>query len=591
MINIDEIRLYLVEHDIKSGRPLTAKKHKHIRDALISETRFLDEYYGGVAMTVRFEYVLGGMSDIPKCKYINCKKYTSADKSGFGVFCSYKCNADHRSIKLSARSMESDPDYFVRRNEKSKKKFQQRAKDAGYVNWEEYTHSSMFPDIVDKRRQTHLKNSGHTNNMKSPDGIQKWKDVFEEKYGVSNPMHVEEFNKKSNWCYMNDCWKVQTDEFLERSRESTLERYGVTNPMHSPHIVEKVRKSNMSRYDRISPNQQRITSESLDILGDKEKLNKLMEDNFMEEVATQLGVHRSSIQRACAIFEIPVKKSQSMQENSVADYVESLGFTVDRGVYFKSIKREADILIEDKKLIIEYNGVYWHCEDFKNPSYHQQKTKNLHDLGYSVINIWEDDWVDPQKNIILKNKIKAKLGVPDARIFARKCEVSFIGRNDVVDFFNNNHIQGHVDGSYYIGLLFNDHLVACMTMKRSKDNVYDLSRFATSQSVIGGASRCLAYFKRNVEWSEIFTFASLDYSSGDVYERVGFTKQHTTDPNMWYMKRGEWVRLGRRRFTKSKLPNILEVYDPNISETDNMRNNGYVRIFDCGSIKYSMINE
>jgi hypothetical protein len=39
-------------------------------------------------------------------------------------------------------------------------------------------------------------------------------------------------------------------------------------------------------------------------------------------------------------------------------------------------------------------------------------------------------------------------------------------------------------------------------------------------------------------------------------------------------------------FQKHKLEKLLKIYNPSLSEWENMKNNGYDRIWDCGHGKY-----
>ena len=60
---------------------------------------------------------------------------------------------------------------------------------------------------------------------------------------------------------------------------------------------------------------------------------------------------------------------------------------------------ELDIVIPEKKIAIEFNGIYWH----KNKKgYHNMKSTRCEKIGYRLIHIWEDEW--REKN----NEIKGK---------------------------------------------------------------------------------------------------------------------------------------------------------------------------------------
>ncbi len=51
------------------------------------------------------------------------------------------------------------------------------------------------------------------------------------------------------------------------------------------------------------------------------------------------------------------------------------------------------------------------------------------------------------------------------------------------------------------------------------------------------------------------------------------------------MKNGK--RFSRLQFQKHKLKNILENFDPNLTEWENMQLNGFDRIWDCGNLVFS----
>ena len=60
---------------------------------------------------------------------------------------------------------------------------------------------------------------------------------------------------------------------------------------------------------------------------------------------------------------------------------------------------ELDIVIPKIKLAIEYNGLFWHSASFKNENYHLNKTELCESLGYRLIHIWEDEWLNNKKEI------------------------------------------------------------------------------------------------------------------------------------------------------------------------------------------------
>lgn len=69
---------------------------------------------------------------------------------------------------------------------------------------------------------------------------------------------------------------------------------------------------------------------------------------------------------------------------------------------------ELDIVIPDRKLAIEFNGIYFHSIEAGTPlKYHLMKTERCEAKGYRLIHIFEDEWNDETKEklrLIFENK-------------------------------------------------------------------------------------------------------------------------------------------------------------------------------------------
>jgi hypothetical protein len=75
-----------------------------------------------------------------------------------------------------------------------------------------------------------------------------------------------------------------------------------------------------------------------------------------------------------------------------------------------------------------------------------------------------------------------------------------------------------------------------------------------------------------------------------MYENLGFKLTHYSNPNYVYVKAGKITQItelfSRQKFQKHKLSKLLEIYDENLSEWENMQLNGYDRYWDCGNAVY-----
>ena len=279
-------------------------------------------------------------------------------------------------------------------------------------------------------------------------------------------------------------------------------------------------------------------------------------------------------------------------EEELREYIASLG--IECQYNDKSVipsKLELDIYIPSQSLAIELNGLYFHSELSGNKSklYHLNKTEECEKLGIQLLHIFEDEWRD--KKDIWKSVIRQKLKMTSVRIFARKCEIREVSLAEASKFLNENHLQGYGVSKNRYGLYYNDELVSILTICKSrfdKSIDYEISRFANKLNhvVVGGFSKLLTYFIKTLHPTTIVTYADRRISTGDVYRKFGMVECPITAPNYTYFKKQSPKRFSRMEFQKHKLSKKLSIFDANKTEWDNMIDNGYDRIWDCGNRKF-----
>ena len=68
---------------------------------------------------------------------------------------------------------------------------------------------------------------------------------------------------------------------------------------------------------------------------------------------------------------------------------------------------------------------------------------------------------------------------------------------------------------------------------------------------------------------------------------LGFIFKGVTSSNYHYFNNNDTMSLySRMKFQKHKLSNLLESFDVKLTEWENMTNNGYNRIWDCGQTRW-----
>lgn len=281
----------------------------------------------------------------------------------------------------------------------------------------------------------------------------------------------------------------------------------------------------------------------------------------------------------------------SYKEQEVAAFVKSL--SVDVITNSKSIignGKELDIYIPSKNLAIEYNGLYWHSDAYVSNDYHLVKTEKCKEKGVRLIHIFEDEWLT--KPEIVKSRLRNILGCNEVKIFARKCVVKELSNKEVRSFLNGNHIQGHVNAKVSLGLFYNDELVSAMTFsslrknlgQTAKEDSYELLRFCNklNTSVVGGASKLLSFFEKRFKPKMVISYADRRWSEGELYTSLGFEFEHLSQPNYFYVRGNQ--RENRFKYRKSEL--VKQGHDPSKSERVIMGELGYVRIYDCGAMRF-----
>jgi len=258
---------------------------------------------------------------------------------------------------------------------------------------------------------------------------------------------------------------------------------------------------------------------------------------------------------------------------------------------------EIDIYLPELKLAIEFNGIKWHSElSGKKRNYHLHKTNECLKQNIHLIHIFEDEW--KYKQDIIKSKLLNVINSTPTKIYARKCIILPVNNINKNIFLNQTHIQGEDKSSIKFGLYNNNELVSIITFgnlrkitgNNSQSGVYELIRFSSklNTNVVGAFSKLLKHFIKIHTPTKIISYADRRYSLGKLYLNNGFTFIKNTPPNYWYMKNYN-KREHRYSYRKSELSKKLDKYNPKISEWENMKNNKFDRIWDCGSKKYELI--
>ena len=308
------------------------------------------------------------------------------------------------------------------------------------------------------------------------------------------------------------------------------------------------------------------------------------------DIARELNIYYSTVASYCVGHGFPIRRrsNYSLMEIEIKEYVESLGLLCESSNWTILKSKEIDLYIPSKKIAIEINGLYWHSFNPANFSHeddsrHLNKTKEAASKGISLIHI--TDWEWKNKNDIVKSILKSKLGVCD-KVYARQTKVKSLTTDIARQFFDDNHLQGYMPSTYYLGLYKDESLVMAISAGRNrfaKDNSVELHRMASIKylTVVGGGSKLIKALKILINNNTLISYCDRSKSNGRGYLAMGFTLLRTTSPGYFWTDGNEI--LSRYKCTKQKLSKWLKTYDSSLSESENMFNAKYRRYWDCGN--------
>jgi len=485
------------------------------------------------------------------------------------------------------------------------------------------TNPMMLDEVKEKRKNTNIARYGTDKPFLLPEIQEKYKATCRIKFGVDFPSQSEgiRIKQKEAWVkYKNN--HPLSDNLIRKKRETTLfDKFGVKHPILHPEIKKKIEQTNLKIYgcpnaasssivtEKISQklnssetkekiiqtnlerygvpyyNQKNI-KEALLILEDSNKATEIITTLGMTGAAQFLNVSIDTIRKYVLMHEITIQKRISDFEIQVANFLAGL---LPNSQIVKNdrtlIGKELDIYIPDYNIAIECNGLYWHSElNGKTSNYHIEKTKQCKENNVRLLHIWENDWNIKQP--IVKSRLSSVLG-KNTTVYARKCMIKEVNTKDTQEFLSNNHLQGYCASSVKLGLYENNKLVSLMTFGKSRFTRkydYELIRYCNKLgiNVVGGASKLFAYFIKQYSPKNVVSYSSIDFNTGEMYSHLGFKKTHSSCPAYYYTK-NYLVLENRIKYQKHKLKKILPIYDDSLSEWDNMKLNGYDRIWDCGN--------
>lgn len=319
------------------------------------------------------------------------------------------------------------------------------------------------------------------------------------------------------------------------------------------------------------------------------------------DIANELQVYYGTVLDYCRFYDFKIRNisKESLPQKHIYQFITSI---YNGPVIYNDWETlndlELDIYLPELKIAIEHNGLFSHSytENTKlAKNRHLNKTLRCEELGIHLIHIRGDQW--QKKKEIVKSMIAAKIGKTQNKIHARKCKIVPVNYIENKLFMQENHIQGYLNALLKYALVYNNEIVCMMTFSKPRyrtDVEWELLRYCNKLNthVIGGFTKLLSHFKQHHS-GNIVSYCDKSHSNGIVYKKAGFILEDKPLVPTPYWTNCHTV-YNREKFQKYKLKELyekgfLKCYDKNKTAEENMFNNKYRIIYDCGQLVFLLI--
>lgn len=412
------------------------------------------------------------------------------------------------------------------------------------------------------------------------------KSNFLAKYCSKECSHKSEHRRNKISESKNSYSKKQKIEIEEKRKKTNKEKYGVEYQSQRQEVKNVVS-------EKLSKTQ---IGDIRNILLNKEWLNEEynIKKRSASDIADELEVYYGTVIEYCKQHGFKIRKTskESLPQKKIYQFIRD---NYDGEILYNDWDilgdLELDIYIPELKLAIEHNGLPSHSANIdneKNKIRHLKKTKRCQELGIDLFHIRGDQWI--KKKEIIKSMLKNKMGLITNKIYARNCKIKILTPKEAKEFFEATHIQGYNNSFVKFGLFYDSELVSAMTFSKSRfDKKYDweLIRFSNklNTTVVGGFSKLLTHFRKNYSGT-IISYCDYSRSTGNVYVKNGFNLIRNSQSGYYWTDNHSVYH--RTNFQKYKLKKILKIFDPVLTEKQNMFNNGYRIMYDCGELVFAL---
>ena len=406
----------------------------------------------------------------------------------------------------------------------------------------------------------------------------KKKETSQKRYGVDWGSQSDEVKRKvirTNLDRYGTSVSSKSRQVKDKAVRTFQQHYGVDNPMKCKEVVEKLKENNVRKYGVPG------TFQRPDV---KEKSKSTCMKKYGVEWPCLTDNARNGNGKL-------VSNVNRLFRNIL------LNSGINSDLEFRLGNRSYDLHIAGTNVLVEVNPTASHNSyinvysgkviEHPDVQYHINKSKLAESHGYRCVHVWDwDDWEKVVKLVLPTSKI----------IYARKCGVVELSKQEADEFLNKNHLQGTCKGQKVrLGLECEGNLVEVMTFGTPRYNrrfEWEILRLCSSSgtSVKGGPSRLFSYFVKKYNPESVLSYCDRSKFTGDVYKNIGMKLADEGSPNKhWYSPRkSERMQHITNNFLLQRgFDQIFGTsFGKGTSNEELMLDRGYLPVYDCGQMRF-----
>ena len=478
-------------------------------------------------------------------------------------------------------------------NPAKSKVFSEKAKKTISGRTEEQQHA-----INERRKITTQERYGVDNIYQLKENQDKVKATCLMAYGVDNPAKSADIKKKievTNKERYGTKAPAQNPEIQAKIQKTNIERYGVNTYLLDDSLILEMKHKSKKDFFNLLINGSRLQGRVTPLFSyedydpTREKYYEYEWECCQCKTHFMYFLENGVIPRCPKCYPLLVS-GKSMVERELKEEIEKRGIKGLSNIRGIVGSKEIDLYFPELKVAIEFNGIFWHSETYKKDhNAHLNKTKSCNEMGIDLIHVWEWHWLN--KRDIILSVIMNRLGCrPQHTYYARGLSIKEVPYTQEKEFLEANHLQGYTHSRVCLGLYQDEVLIQVVSFGKPRFNKkyeWEIIRSCTllNVRVTGGFSKLLKNFIKSYQPNSIITYCDRSIFNGSGYLASGFKQVKSSPPAYWYTKHHKTLE-NRMGYQKHMLSKKLEIFDPNLTEWENMQSNNFDRIWDCGNLVF-----